>query len=234
MIDKWLHIEELSGDPWVLPILTSVNNALRKGRITQLPSDVYELGVYISIRLNILPRIVQRINDEVIELFKLAESHEESHVFTKTTKGYALRIDNDLKYRIICDIDSLLFEINSVCELMTKLFESLYSHAGKPLEKKKVGLNIKSIIENAKQNPSWFVNLTEHRNFFIHEGAPYIAIDISNGSGNYELLIMKENLKSFENKATFITLSELNEIVQGFIDVKPVIQDDLISLFNGI
>lgn len=188
MIDKWLHIEELSGDPWVLPIWTSVNNALQKGKTTQLPSDVYELGVYISTRLNILPRIVNRINAEVIELFKLAERHEESHVFTKMTEGYALRIDNDLKYRILCDIDSLLFEINSVCELMSKLFESLYSHAGKTLEKKKVGLKIKSIIENAKQNPSWFVNLTEHRNFFIHEAAPYIAIDISNGSGNYELL----------------------------------------------
>jgi hypothetical protein len=234
MIDKWVHIEELSGNPWVLPIWTSVNNALQKGQITPLPSDVYELGVYISTRLNILPRIVKRINAEVIELFKFAESHEESHVFTKTTEGYALRIDNDLKYRILCDVDSLLFEINSVCELMSKLFESLYSHAGKPLRKKMVGLKIKSIIENASQNPSWFSNLAGHRNLFIHEGAPYIAIDISRGPGDYELLIMKKNIKSFENNDEFIKLSELREIVQGFVRAKPIIQADLISLFNAI
>lgn len=72
------------------------------------------------------------------------------------------------------------------------------------------------------------------RNFFIHEAAPYIAIDISGGSNKYELQIMKENLKIFENKEKFITLSELIEIVQGFIKAKPFIQDDLVDLFNGI
>jgi hypothetical protein len=235
MVDKWLHIEELSRDSWVLPIWSSVIDAVNKGKISSLPSKVYEMGVYISTRLNILPRIITRLNAEVAELYALAETHhEERHVFTKTKKGYAFRVNNNLKYNIICDIDSLLFEINSVCELMTKLFESLYSHAGKPIEKKKVGLKIKSIIENAKQNTSWFVNLTGHRNFFIHEAAPYIAIDISGGTGNYELLIMKENLKNFKNKDKFLKLSELNEIVQGFINAKPIIQDDLVSLFNGI
>lgn len=217
MVDKWLHIEELSGDPWVLPIWSSVNDAVQKGKINSLPNEVYELGVYISTRLNILPRIVKRINADVEELFIVAGRHEESNVFAKTKKGNALRINNDLKYNIICDIDSLLFEINSVCELITKLFESLYSHAGKPLRKKMVGLKIKSIIENASQNPSWFSNLAGHRNLFIHEGAPYIAIDISRGPGDYELLIMKKNIKSFENNDEFIKLSELREIVQGFV-----------------
>ncbi len=140
MIKKWLHIEELYGDPWVLPIWSSVNDAVQIGKITHMPFEVCELGVYISTRLNILPQIVKRINVEVIELFKLAKSHEESHVFTTTSEGYALRIDNDLKYRIICDLYSLLFEINSVCELMSKFFESIYSHAGKPLRNKMVSL----------------------------------------------------------------------------------------------
>jgi hypothetical protein len=234
MIDKWLHIGELSGDPWVLPIWSSVNDAVQKGNINCLPTEVYELGVYISTRLNILPRIVKRINVEIIALLEVAKSHNESNVFTKATEGYALHIDNDLKYNTICDIDSLLFEINSVCELMSKLFESLYSHAGKPLKKNKVGLKIKSVIENAKHNSSWFSDLAEHRNLFIHEAAPYIAIDISSGPGNYELLIMKENLKSFEDSEKFIRLSELNKIVQGFINSKTIIQDDLINLFKTI
>jgi len=203
MIDKWLHIEELGGDLWVLPIWSSVNDALQKGKIKNLPAEVYELGVYISTRLNILPRIVKRINAEVTELFVVAEKHEEDNVFTKTEEGRALRINNDLKYNIIGDIDSLLFEINSACELI-------------------------------KQNPSWFSNLDQHRNFFIHNATPYIAIDISSGPGNYELLIMKENLKDFKNKEKFITFFSLNEIVQGFLNSKPIIQDDLVNLFKAI
>lgn len=232
MINKWLHIEELAGDQWILPIWTAVNKAIEKGTITKLPSEVYMAGEHISIRLNILPRVVKRINSEVQDLFKLAESHEQSHIFTKQTEGYVLHIDNDLKYRLLSDLDSLLFEINSVCELMSRLFDDLYSHVGKPLKKKMVGLKIKSLIENANQDPRWFSNLAKHRNFFIHEAAPYIAIDISGGKGNYELLIMKENMKTFENKDTYISLSELNEIVQGFIKAKPVIQNDLTSLFS--
>jgi len=234
MVDKWLQIEELSSDPWALPIWSSINDAADKGKISSLPSKVYELGVYISTRLNILPRIITRLNADVAELFLVAERYEERNVFTKAKEGYAFRINNNLKYNIICDIDSLIFEINSVCELITKLFEFLYSHAGEPLKKEKVGLKIKSIIKNAKQNPSWFVNLTGHRNFFIHKAAPYIAIDISRGPGSYDLLIMRENLKNFEDKEKFITLSELYEIVQGFINAKHIIQDDLVKLFRNI
>lgn len=233
MIDKWLHIEELDGDSWILPIWSSINDAVQKGRIESLPSEIYELGVYISTRLNILPRVVKRINAEITELFGVAEGHEESNVFTRTKKGCALHINNDLKYNIICDLDSLLFEINSVCELIKKLFETLYSHASKPIKKNKLGLEIKSIFENADHNPNWYRDLVEYRNFFIHEATPYIAIDITNGPGNYDLLIMRENLTLFEDPKNFITLSELNVIVQGFIDAMPIIQNDLVSLFKA-
>ena len=234
MTDKWLHIEETCGDPWILPIWASVNSAVQKGKINDLPNEVYEMGIHISTRLNILPRIVSRINTEVTELFSIAERHEETNVFTTAEEGYALGINNDLKYNLICDIDSLLFELNSVCELMTKLFESLYSHVGKALKKEKVGLKIKSIIENANQNPSWFNALDKHRNFFTHNGSPYVSIDITRGRGNYELLIMKENLKSFEDEEKFIRMSMLNEIVQGFVNSKPIIQADIVSLFDAI
>ena len=189
MVDRWLHIEELSGDPWVLPIWAAVNDAVQNGKLKALPDAFYERGVHISTRLNILPRIVMRVNVGVTELNSTVKRHSEDHVFTKTKMGCAFPINNDLKFNILCDIDSLIFEINSACELITKFFESLYFHAGKPIEEKNVGLKIKLIIENAKQNPSWFSNLVGHRNFFIHEATPYIAIDISNGPGSYEVII---------------------------------------------
>ncbi|MHA2010666.1 MAG: hypothetical protein ACW980_25425 [Promethearchaeota archaeon] len=31
MVDEWLHLEELRGDPWILPIWGSVNEAVKKG-----------------------------------------------------------------------------------------------------------------------------------------------------------------------------------------------------------
>lgn len=45
---------------------------------------------------------------------------------------------------------------------------------------------------------------------------------------------MKENLKSFEDNDKFVTMSELNGVVQGFINSKPIIQSDLINLFKKL
>ena len=232
MVEKWLHINEMGGDTWVLPIWSAVIEATRSGDIDPLPKEVSELGLYISTRLNILPRIIVRINSEVKELFLAAKSHENKHEFNSAKQGYAFTIDTNLKYNLLMDIDSILFELNSVCELMVTLFEKLYFHAGKPIVKGKVGLEVKRLIEKAGQDAGWFQNLDNHRNFFIHEGAPYIAIDISKGVGKYDLIIMKKNLKSFDDPKDYIMLSEINQIVHGFALAKSVIQKSLITLFN--
>jgi hypothetical protein len=232
MIEKWLHINEIGGDPWVRPIWTAVHEARKSGGIDPLPKEIGELGQYISTRLNILPRIINRINSEVKELYLVAKNYNKENVYTHENSGYAFTIDDTLKYNLLADIDAILFELNSVCELMSRLFEKLYCHVGKSIEKGKVGLEIKNAIQRAGQNAAWFVDLDRHRNFFIHEGAPYFAIDISKDDGKYGLIIMKKNLKRFNNPDDFITLSDINNIVQGFSSARSVIQNVLISLFE--
>lgn len=234
MIEKWLHVNELGGDPWVRPIWAAANDAAKAKNMVPLPQEIKELGGHISIRLNILPRVIERINKEVKEVFLKACSHKPVHEFSEGNEGFALPLDNDLKYNLITDIDSLLFELNSVCELMEKLFDLLYSHAGQGQHTKKgtAGLKIKSVIENSEQDPGWFRALDDHRNFFIHEGAPYFVIDITGGPENYDMLIMKENIKEFKDESKYIKLSELNEMVQGFEAAIPAIQENLIDLFK--
>jgi hypothetical protein len=58
MITKWLHLTELGGDPWALPIWAAVNEAVKSGKVPALSDQVYRLGLHLSIRLNILPRVV--------------------------------------------------------------------------------------------------------------------------------------------------------------------------------
>ncbi|GAI36842.1 unnamed protein product, partial [marine sediment metagenome] len=174
-VAKWVYFTSkpdiadvvLTSDPWVLPIWSAVIEATRSGDIDPLPKEVSELGLFISTRLNILPRIIARINSEVKELFLASESHESKHEFYDGTQGYAFTIDANLKYNLLADIDSILFELNSVCELMSALFEKLYFHAGKPIGKGKVGLEVNRVIEKAGQDAGWFQNLDLHRNFFI-------------------------------------------------------------------
>ncbi len=66
MVTKWLHLEELGGDPWVLPIWS----AFAAEKVPPLPKELGELGIHASTRLNLLPRIIARLNDETKALTK--------------------------------------------------------------------------------------------------------------------------------------------------------------------
>ncbi len=230
-ISEWIHIGEMDGDPWILPIWNAVNDAVRAGKIQKLSQKIIELGIHISIRLNMLPRVFRRINSECSELYKNLRNANTDYVFTKTKDAYAYPIDDNLKYDILIDIDALLFELNSCCDLMCNLVSKLYDHAGKPVTKKP-GVFVKEILEKSNLQTDWFVDLDSHRNFFLHKGAPYIAIRTVNGA-NHDLIIMKENLKTFDDPDKYILISEINDIVQGFIKSKPIIQKDLVDLFSN-
>lgn len=231
MVSKWLHITELGGDPWILPIWSAVNDAIAVRKVPDLTRDTRDMGLYISIRLDMLPRIIERINKQCKQLYEEIEGRGPEHESSEEKNGFSFDIDDDLKYSLLVDIDSLLFELNSCCELMTRLFETLFKHAGKAIKKNRAGLVIKKVLEDAGQNPDWFVMLDGHRNFFMHVGAPYIAIDLTNAP-SYDLLIMKENLVRFSDARKFLRLSDLNRTVQGFVAAKAVIQDVLVGLYQ--
>lgn len=234
MPDKWIHINTRVGDSWILPIWSAVTDAESAGKSSPISEEVKsQLGLSISTRLDMLPRIVRRINEEVNEVYKTTKAHKIEHIFAEQREGHAFDIQENLKFNLLIDIDSLLFELNSVCELMTSLFFVLYTHIGKTIKKKEVGIIIKKIIEGAGKSSGWFIELDNHRNFFMHEGAPYFAVDVSEGPGKYDLLIMKENIKFFDDHSKFIKLSEINSIVEGFSIAKPIIQKHLIELYKG-
>ncbi len=233
MITKWLHVETRVGDPWVIPIWRAINQAIDDGTVTQVSGEVRQMALHLSTRLTMLPRIYKRINDECSTLYATIGARKPHHEWTATHQGSVFPIDEELKYNLLIDIDSLLFEVNSCCELIRKFFVSLHRHIEKPISDTEVGKKIYRIIRDAGQDPTWFSQLDKHRNFFIHEGAPYIAVDLSEDMNErYDLLIMKKNLRNFSDDDKFLQLSELNTIVKGFELSKSVIQRYLIDLFQ--
>ena len=233
MPKKWIHIDYGLGDPWIGLIWSAVNNAERNGKIFPISKEIKsQLGLSISTRLDMLPRIIYRINVEVDQVYKALKSHQKEHVYTPNTEGSVFKIEENLKFNLLIDIDSLLFELNSICELMRDLFSTLYKSVDESITKKEAGLKIKKVIEDSGNSTAWFVELDDHRNFFMHNAAPYFAVDISEGSGKYDLLIMKENITSFNDHEKFFALSEIDKIVAGFSIAKPIIQKHLIELFQ--
>lgn len=232
MVTKWLHLSELGGDPWVLPIWGAANEAIKAKRVRRLPDACYRLGLHISTRLNILPRLVGRVNEGTSHLLGAAKGHCPEHVFTASAEGFAFPVDNDLKYCLLADIDALLFELNSACELMMEFFSLLNFHVGCPIAKGQIGTAIRHALGGRPEDAAWFQSLDKHRNFFIHAGAPYLAVDISAAPNAYDLLIMRKNIKRFTTPKQYVALSEINSIVQGFIDAKAKLQKYLVALFS--
>jgi hypothetical protein len=128
---RWVHISEEGGDPWVLPIWSAANRSRRAGRSTKLTERMSELGVHVSTRLNLLPQVIRRINEGAASVNAEVSARPAGHEFYPRAQAYALRIDKTLKFRLLLDIDSLLFEMNSLYELWCEFFKALHVHAAK-------------------------------------------------------------------------------------------------------
>lgn len=231
MVTKWLHLNELGGDPWVLPIWGAVHKAIEAKKVLAISKELSELGVHVSTRLNVLPRVVKRLNAGTNDLHRATKAHKPEHVFTNIAPGVALPVDNDLKYQLIADIDAFLFEVNSCAELIRRFFQLLHAHAGSPIADEKLTAALRDALGKFGVDGNWFRLLDRNRNFVAHKGTPYLAIDVSDDI-NWELLIMKENLLKFDEPETFFCFAELQAISEGFSSAKVALQKYLIELFK--
>lgn len=125
MVTRWLHIDTGVGDSWVLPIWSALHELIVASKVGSITKEMSELGLHVSTRLDILPHVVSRINKTVAKICKIVSGFDDEYVFTQRHQGYAIPFQNNryLVYILQADIDALLFETNSVCELMTSFFE---------------------------------------------------------------------------------------------------------------
>jgi hypothetical protein len=230
MITHWIHFEELAGDPWILPIYAAVNTAVDQGRYKRLPAKTYSLGQHVTTRLNLLPHVVARLNESCLSVYEKIKIHDEGHIFSGDKDGYVFRLDSTVKYLLIADINSLLFEANACTELIIEFAQALYLHVGRPSSKENILKDIKRAYMHVNLSPRWFMLLDSNRNFIAHNGTPYIAVDVSNP--DYPtLLVMKDNVKNFDNPETFISMNDIQMISTGFTKTNVLLQRLLIDLF---
>lgn len=230
MVTKWMHVAMPRENTWVLPIWSVINNAIKNGICSEPNKKSRELGIHISTRLNLLPLITKRINSDWRLLYSETQKFGDEYVFEKNKDGYAVPVKPEVLNQLLVDIDSFLFETNSCCELMKKFLYEIHKHYGEEIPRNEIGSILQKILIDNGQNPNWFRLLASRRNFFIHEGAPYVSIDISNK--HPDLLIMKENLKTFTNHKKFFRLSDFDSIIKGFSEAIVLLQEYIIKLYG--
>lgn len=229
-VTRWLELAMLGRDPWILPIWGAASDAARAERVPPLTDALGQLGLHISIRLDLLPHVARRINQGTSEVYERAREHGPEHVFTQTAQGYAFPMDDDLKYRLIADIDALLFEVNACWELMRTLFQLVRAHVGQPIVGGRDRVTDELKLALGGGSDEWFAWLDRQRNFVAHVGTPYLSINVTN-DGAWELLVTKEHPTTFSDPKKFFRYSELVDVVRGFNGAKQALQAHLIALF---
>lgn len=82
-------------------------------------------------------------------------------------------------------------------------------------------------------NTTWFPLLDGLRNYFIHQATINIAVKLPEKEGKvYELIIMKEFLKKFDDKTKYLYLQDLNEIIYGIRTMLPLLEDQMVKDIN--
>lgn len=239
MVKKWLHFNDKIEDLWI----NYIQGAIHQWNVANTNEDkdekifrkeLSEICLHISIRINMLQDIQRRIRLGYDLLYNVIITHEPKHIFTKNKEGYALNIDHNKLYNFLIDIDSILFEINSCCELIGNFLGMVYKHIdGSIISKDEIGKRIQIIIKDAGEDVNWYKLLDWNRNYFIHEGAPFIAVDVSQKiNGKFDLIIMRENLNDFSDESKFIRLSKLESIVQGFEKGNLIIREHILNLYR--
>ena len=226
-IEKWIHINYEETDKWLFPIFNELRTSLRLKDDENLDQYFIKLSYHISTRLETLPIICERLNDGFNSIMDICkEKIEHINISSKNENGYVLEIDEKVKYSMILDIDSFLFEINSCLELIKKLIKKIYSLVDHKIDN--IDEEVKQLLIKKGQDIEWYRLLDSERNFFIHEGTPFFAIDYTNHTiGQYDILIMKDNIHSFDQKKKYYRLSEFSKILNGFHKSKNIIADYL-------
>lgn len=235
MIEKWIHLNckflsRLS--EWVLPINNTINERIKNGLIVEQDNfPFYMTGLYITFRMELLAYNCERLNDC---LKKLKSSVEEKYAqypdceFIKDVKeGHALSVNMNIIFSILICLDALFFELKACVELMVTYTNQILNHF-----KNGYYLPDFEVVNFASNsNGAWYKDLKKIRNLFIHETAPYMAI---NSSANpRSLLIVDKDYGSSLDENNCISEEEINSIINGFNSFAKNLQREIINIIEG-
>lgn len=227
-ITQWIHVNDMPGNYWALRISGAANTASKGFR----PKE-RELGLYIRIKLEIIRRIHSRLRNETQQIYQLITTHEKTHIFTPTQEGLAFPINDDLKYCLLADSEALIFELRACWQIVKRFTFLIHDLVGIQFPRKQIDSKINAILSQKSHDNQWISLLITHRDFMSHIGGVYIAIDISSSNSNeWDLLLMKSNIKNFDIREDYIPFSEIDHIVNQFLDAMDILQEYLIKLFD--
>ena len=215
---EFLHLDFRPGSAWWIARLqsrarTSSSDLVRTRYLTWTESGLGELAVALATKLEVRTRVAKRFRelmakllDELCEAEDLGYLLDGGFVFTPDDRG--------ILYDICGSVDSVVFESRSAYEITGK-FVSRFTEV---ILDRRIGQeDLMDVLRTAGQDVAWIEELRRNRILFFHETTPWIALEIHERDPlKFQLVVMKENLKNFDDRSKFITQSALADMWRGY------------------
>ena len=179
-----------------------------------------ELALAVATRLAICIRVQQNLCQSLENLRREAEAWDK---LDEGVEGPFCFRPRDLRqlFDICAAVDALFFEFRSVYEVLKK-FATKFSRRilGKQFSEAEL---LKAL--QARGNTEWVELIRENRNLFFHQTAPWIALQVHQRRPlSCSLLVMKENIKQFDDPSKYITEAQLAAAVEGVQEAAPAVR----------
>jgi hypothetical protein len=218
MTVQHLHIDYVPENGWVLTIMSrllySPDAELRKAFERWSDTPLMELGFAITTRMHMLGLCIRRLNKRVAQLRDELKSDMPKVEDALARQGAFTPRDKDLPYELLLDMDSFVFETRSLYEILGKflveLFRTLFGRAVTETD-------LQSILSGNNIDTRWIAELRENRKLFFHETAPWVAVEVKCETMNFDPVLLKRQVITFDDPDSFVSFAQLRDIYDGFV-----------------
>lgn len=228
---QFFHIDYRPRVTWLYPIYNRLNAsqsavlkaAHSKWESTQLP----DLSVAVATKLALLDTVVRRFNADYKQLLeKISENEQKIERHIKSGTVWTVP-DEALPFQLVADIDAFIFETRSTYEILGKYVTALYALL---FDRDLTEQDLKTVLQDSGLDYTWTFLLQEERKLFFHNTAPWIAVAVSGKpESRYELIILRRNARTLDEPEDYATLSQYNDIFNGFIAALERLRNHIIA-----
>lgn len=216
---KYIHITYLPKSAnWLLTILSrlisSSSASLKAKHANWSASPLKELGLALSTKFDILSQAVQ-LTEKDVNKFVQQINKDDLRKCVAQNKAYTF-IDKQMPYRIILDLEALIFELRSTYEIVGKFIKLFFEII---LD---IDMNQSDISDHLKSRSvdlEWIEELRHTRILFFHNSAPWLALHVKSiDPFSCEPVLLKEDMKDFNNVEKIIHFERIAEITNTFFE----------------
>jgi hypothetical protein len=210
----------------------STNSELRSRLGLWANLSLGEKAGAIAAKLSALRIVAHRLDCAIVTVQKeLLENTLEVEACIKAGAAYTPR-SKDLAYELLIDSDSFLFETRSAYELTAGFVGAFLSAILGKAAQTKAQLHkvLSQEISFRNGDTSWIDELRNHRNLFVHETAPWPALEIlSLVPLKAELVLLKRNVNDLSDPSTYLHMKQCRAIYSGFWATFPILETWLLG-----